>query len=116
MMKKDAGSDEVLEMKMPTVGEIPSPKLTLSEWMKADGDQVEMDEVIAEIESDKATFELSCRGGRFLARRWPKQALRWKSGALACKIETGGHGAGEQPAEEKDVSETKLPRQDRVFG
>lgn len=47
-----------LEIKVPAVGESIS-EVTLSRWIKKDGDAVEMDEVIAELESDKATFELT---------------------------------------------------------
>jgi len=47
-----------LEMKVPSVGESIS-EVTVSQWMKNDGDHVEMDEVICELESDKATFEVS---------------------------------------------------------
>ena len=32
--------------------------MTIANWVKKDGDFVQMDEVIAELESDKATFEL----------------------------------------------------------
>src|ERR1700760_4895698 len=47
-----------LEIKVPTVGESIT-EVTLSRWIKKDGDAVAMDEVIAELESDKATFELT---------------------------------------------------------
>jgi 2-oxoglutarate dehydrogenase E2 component (dihydrolipoamide succinyltransferase) len=47
-----------LEMKVPSVGESIS-EVTVSQWLKNDGDHVEMDEVICELESDKATFEVS---------------------------------------------------------
>jgi 2-oxoglutarate dehydrogenase E2 component (dihydrolipoamide succinyltransferase) len=47
-----------LEIKVPPVGESIT-EVTLSRWIKKDGDTVEMDEVIAELESDKATFELT---------------------------------------------------------
>ncbi len=47
-----------LEIKVPPVGESIT-EVTLSRWIKKDGDAVEMDEVIAELESDKATFELT---------------------------------------------------------
>ena len=45
-----------IEIKIPTIGESIN-EVTLSQWLKADGDYVEMDENIAELESDKATFE-----------------------------------------------------------
>jgi 2-oxoglutarate dehydrogenase E2 component (dihydrolipoamide succinyltransferase) len=47
-----------LEIKVPPVGESIT-EVTLSRWLKKDGDAVAMDEVIAELESDKATFELT---------------------------------------------------------
>ena len=46
-----------LEIKIPAVGESIT-EVTLAQWLKQDGDYVEMDENIAELESDKATFEL----------------------------------------------------------
>lgn len=46
-----------LEIKIPTVGESIT-EVVLAQWLKQDGDYVEMDENIAELESDKATFEL----------------------------------------------------------
>ena len=52
---------EVLEMIVPQVGESIS-EVTLSNWLKADGDFVELDEEIAELESDKATFEFPAEG------------------------------------------------------
>ncbi|RYZ61351.1 MAG: 2-oxoglutarate dehydrogenase complex dihydrolipoyllysine-residue succinyltransferase [Chitinophagaceae bacterium] len=48
----------MIEIKVPTVGESIS-EVTLVKWLKADGEYVERDEVIAELESEKATFELN---------------------------------------------------------
>lgn len=47
-----------LEIKVPTVGESIS-EVTLVKWIKQDGDWAERDEVIAELESEKATFEIN---------------------------------------------------------
>ncbi len=47
-----------IEMKVPTVGESIN-EVTLLKWIKKDGDFVKRDEVIAELESEKATFELN---------------------------------------------------------
>ncbi len=105
--EEESGSDEVLEMKIPTVGESIT-EVTISEWMKADGDQVEMDEVIAEIESDKATFELTAEAAGTL-RIVAEAGTTLEVGALVCKIETGGNGAGEQPAPPEEASEAKAP-------
>ncbi len=48
----------MIDIKVPTVGESIS-EVTLLKWIKKDGDYVERDEVIAELESEKATFEVN---------------------------------------------------------
>ena len=48
----------MIDIKVPTVGESIS-EVTLLKWTKNDGDYVERDEVIAELESEKATFEVN---------------------------------------------------------
>jgi 2-oxoglutarate dehydrogenase E2 component (dihydrolipoamide succinyltransferase) len=48
----------MIEIKVPTVGESIS-EVTLLKWVKKDGDYVERDEVLAELESEKATFEVN---------------------------------------------------------
>ena len=48
----------MIEIKVPTVGESIN-EVTLLKWTKKDGDYVSMDEVIAELESEKATFEVN---------------------------------------------------------
>ncbi len=48
----------MIEIKVPTVGESIN-EVTLLKWVKNDGDYVDRDEVIAELESEKATFEVN---------------------------------------------------------
>ena len=48
----------MIDIKVPTVGESIS-EVTLLKWTKKDGDYVDRDEVIAELESEKATFEVN---------------------------------------------------------
>ena len=47
----------VLEMKVPSPGESIS-EVEIAQWMVSDGDYVEKDQTIAEVDSDKATLEL----------------------------------------------------------
>jgi 2-oxoglutarate dehydrogenase E2 component (dihydrolipoamide succinyltransferase) len=76
---------EVLEMKVPAVGESIT-EVTISNWAKSDGDFVELDEVIAEIESDKATFDLTAEAqGKLEIVAHEGDTL--EIGALICKIE-----------------------------
>ena len=70
-----------LEIKVPPVGESIS-EVTLSRWIKKDGDQVEMDEVIAELESDKATFELTAEKAGTLKTIAAEGSARWRFTSL----------------------------------
>src|SRR3982751_2715040 len=48
----------MIDIKVPTVGESIN-EVTLIKWLKKDGEYVDRDEVIAELESEKATFEVN---------------------------------------------------------
>ncbi|MDZ7649297.1 MAG: lipoyl domain-containing protein [Cytophagales bacterium] len=52
-------------MKVPAVGESIT-EVTISTWLKKEGDFVKLDEIIAEVESDKATFELPAEANGIL--------------------------------------------------
>lgn len=55
----------IIEMKVPTVGESIT-EVTLVKWLKKEGDLVQRDEVLCELESEKATFELNAEeAGQF---------------------------------------------------
>jgi len=77
-----------LEIKVPPVGESIS-EVTLSNWVKNDGDHVEMDDVIAELESDKATFELTAEAAGTL-KTTAKEGDVLPIGAVVCSIESDG--------------------------
>ena len=55
-----------LQIKVPTVGESIS-EVTIARWNKNTGDYVEMDELLCELESDKATFELNAEAAGLLS-------------------------------------------------
>jgi len=48
----------ILELKVPSPGESVT-EVTIARWLKNSGDVVEKDEVVAEIDSDKATLTLN---------------------------------------------------------
>ena len=76
---------EIYEMRVPTVGESIT-EVTLSGWTKQDGDFIELDEVIAEIDSDKATFELPAEANGIL-KPVAAEGDTLQIGDLICKIE-----------------------------
>lgn len=81
-------SSEIKEMIVPTVGESIT-EVTLANWLKKDGDMVTLDEIIAEVDSDKATFELPAEATGIL-RQVAKEGDVLEIGALICRIEVGG--------------------------
>ncbi|SMG07608.1 2-oxoglutarate dehydrogenase complex dihydrolipoyllysine-residue succinyltransferase [Sphingobacterium psychroaquaticum] len=81
-----------LEIKVPAVGESIT-EVTLAQWLKQDGDYVEMDENIAELESDKATFELPAEKAGIL-RIIAQEGDTLEIGAVVCTIEEGDAAAG----------------------
>ncbi|GAB3012906.1 2-oxoglutarate dehydrogenase complex dihydrolipoyllysine-residue succinyltransferase [uncultured Cyclobacterium sp.] len=84
---------ETKEMHVPTVGESIT-EVTLASWIKDDGDYVELDEIIAEVDSDKATFELPAEAAGIL-RHVAGEGDTLEIGGLICKIEVMEGGAPE---------------------
>jgi len=85
-----------IEMKIPAVGESIS-EVTVGQWFKKDGDQVAMDEVICELESDKATFELTAEAAGTL-RIKAQAGDSLEIGAVICVIEEGAGASASAPA------------------
>ena len=90
-----AGGGSV-EMKIPAVGESIT-EVTVAKWLKEDGAQVSRDEVIAELESDKATFELPAEAAGTL-RHAVKEGETISIGAVIARIEGGSGAATAAPA------------------
>jgi len=91
----------MIELKVPTVGESIS-EVTLVKWLKKEGEWVERDEVLCELESEKATFELNAEQAGIL-HPVAAEGATLAIGDLACKIdETAKRPEGATPkAEEK---------------
>ena len=75
-----------LEVKVPTVGESIN-EVTLSKWLVKDGDYVEMDQVLCELESDKATFELPAEKAGVIKIK-AKEGADLEVGATIAMIDT----------------------------
>jgi 2-oxoglutarate dehydrogenase E2 component (dihydrolipoamide succinyltransferase) len=82
----------MIEIKVPPVGESIS-EVTLVKWIKNDGDWVNRDEIICELESEKATFELNAEQAGIL-HTVAKEGDNLAIGDLACTIDE----TAEQPA------------------
>lgn len=91
----------MIDIKVPTVGESIS-EVTLLKWNKKDGDYVERDEVIAELESEKATFEVNAEKAGIIKLGAISEGDTIKIGDLLASIDdaalnpAAGSGAGKQ--------------------
>ena len=93
----------VIEMKVPTIGESIS-EVTLSHWLKKDGEFVNIDEPICEFESDKATLEFPAEAsGKLIYVAAEGDDL--EIGALVAKIDT----SVEAPKESTPNSDAPTP-------
>jgi 2-oxoglutarate dehydrogenase E2 component (dihydrolipoamide succinyltransferase) len=76
----------IVEMKVPVIGESVN-EVTLSQWLKGNGDYVKLDEPICEFESDKATLEFPAEAaGKLIYVASEDDDL--EIGALVAKIDT----------------------------
>ena len=101
----------MIDIKVPTVGESIS-EVTLLKWTKNDGDYVERDEVIAELESEKATFEVNAEKAGVIKLEDIKEGDSIKIGdKLASIDEKASKPSNGKPAAEKK-SEVKTEKSD----
>ncbi|MPQ47315.1 2-oxoglutarate dehydrogenase complex dihydrolipoyllysine-residue succinyltransferase [Marinifilum sp. N1E240] len=92
---------QMIEIKIPSPGESIS-EVEIASWFVADGDIVEKDQDIAEIESDKATLTLVAdEGGKIQILAQEGDTV--EVGSVACKIDTSF--AGEAPAKAETKKE-----------
>lgn len=92
----------MIEIKVPTVGESIN-EVTLLKWAKSDGEYVERDEVIAELESEKATFEVNAEKAGIL-KTAVQEGDTLKIGDLLATIDDK---AAKPVAKNSDIAEKK---------
>lgn len=109
----------ILEMKVPSPGESIT-EVEIAEWLVQDGDYVEKDQAIAEVDSDKATLELPAEvSGTITLKAEEGDAVA--VGEVVCLIDTsatapeGGATKEEAPkAEEKKAEAPKVPAAEKT--
>ena len=107
----------ILEMKVPSPGESIT-EVEIAQWLVSDGDYVEKDQAIAEVDSDKATLELPAEvSGTITLKAEEGDAIA--VGAIVCLIDTDGKPtegsassvSSETPAAAVSVPTTPSPEQ-----
>ncbi len=97
----------ILEMKVPSPGESIT-EVEIAQWLVADGDYVEKDQAIAEVDSDKATLELPAEvSGTITLKAEEGDAV--EVGQVVCLIDTEGQAAEGASATAEAVVEEPSP-------
>jgi len=109
----------MIDIKVPAVGESIS-EVTLVKWLKQEGTYVERDEVIAELESEKATFEVNAEQAGVL-KTIGKEGDTLKIGDVVAQIDeaaarpaasaNGSGGSGQTASAPKEASGASTPAQ-----
>jgi 2-oxoglutarate dehydrogenase E2 component (dihydrolipoamide succinyltransferase) len=98
----------ILEMKVPSPGE-SIKEVEIATWLVKDGDYVEKDQAIAEVDSDKATLELPAEVSGTITLK-AEEGDTVAVGAVVCLIDTEGKPSGAAPpAESPKVVEAPKP-------
>ena len=90
----------ILEMKVPSPGESIS-EVEIAEWLVKDGDYVEKDQTIAEVDSDKATLDLPAEQSGVITLK-ANEGDAVEVGAVVCLIDTS--------AKAPKVDDIELPK------
>jgi len=93
-----------IELKVPTVGESIT-EVQMGEWLKGEGDSVARDEVIAKIETDKVTVDLTAPNDGVLSQIKVKKGQTASVGDVIGYIEEGAAGAAKPKAAEPAKSD-----------
>ena len=94
----------VLEMKVPSPGESIT-EVEIATWLVEDGDYVEKDQPIAEVDSDKATLELPAEESGIITLK-AEEGDAVEVGAVVCLIDTSAaKPAGDAPVKSEAPKE-----------
>lgn len=98
-----AAGKGIIDIKVPSIGESIN-EVTLLSWKKATGEYVERDEVICELESEKATFELNAEEGGIL-QQVAKEGDTLEIGSVVARIDSD-QAAPATPEKKTDTRNT----------
>lgn len=94
----------ILEMKVPSPGESIT-EVEIAEWLVQDGDYVEKDQAIAEVDSDKATLELPAEASGIITLK-AEEGDAVAVGQVVCLIDTSAAAPeGDAPVKEEKKAE-----------
>jgi 2-oxoglutarate dehydrogenase E2 component (dihydrolipoamide succinyltransferase) len=98
----------ILEMKVPSPGE-SIKEVEIATWLVKDGDYVEKDQAIAEVDSDKATLELPAEQSGIITLK-AEEGDTVQVGAVVCLIDTEGKKPDGDSEEKKSEDKKETPK------
>lgn len=103
----------ILEMKVPSPGESIT-EVEIAEWLVQDGDYVEKDQAIAEVDSDKATLELPAEASGTITLK-AEEGDAVAVGAVVCLIDTSAaKPEGDSAPAKEEKKEAAAPKAEPV--
>ena len=96
----------VLEMQIPSPGESIS-EVEIAQWLVSDGDYVKKDQIIAEIDSDKATLELPAEQSGIIKLK-ANEGDVVEVGQVVCNIDTSVKEEPKKSSDEK-IKVSEIP-------
>ena len=102
-----------LEMKVPSPGESIS-EVEIAEWLVKDGDYVEKDQTVAEVDSDKATLELPAEASGIITLK-AEEGDVVEVGQVVCLIDTDAEKpASDDSDDKKEEKPTEKPTDNKA--
>ena len=101
-----------LEMKVPSPGESIT-EVEIAQWLVADGDYVEKDQAIAEVDSDKATLELPAEASGVITLK-AEEGDAVAVGQVVCLIDTDAPKPGGDKSEVKEEKEATSAKEEEL--
>ena len=105
----------VLEMKVPSPGESIT-EVEIATWLVEDGDYVEKDQPIAEVDSDKATLELPAEESGIITLK-AEEGDAVEVGAVVCLIDMSAakpEGGASAETKKEEAPKTETPKKEEV--
>ena len=101
----------ILEMKVPSPGESIS-EVEIAHWLVKDGDYVEKDQTIAEVDSDKATLDLPAQESGIITLK-AEEGDTVLVGDIVCTIDTSGKKVSKEiKVDPNDTSTQKIEKEE----
>ncbi|WP_111684860.1 2-oxoglutarate dehydrogenase complex dihydrolipoyllysine-residue succinyltransferase [Winogradskyella tangerina] len=102
----------ILEMKVPSPGESIT-EVEIAEWLVSDGDYVEKDQAIAEVDSDKATLELPAEASGTITLK-AEEGDAVAVGEVVCLIDTSAEAPEGSEAPAKEEPKEEAPKKEEA--